>query len=185
LLGSALAVCAGGLGAACVIADPAPEVPVPPLHRPTILHGSVVPPDTQILSEWPTATGFVVPVDLVDPSQPFQYAVFVDDLLRFNGSISPDPTLTDAGIRVVQVNLDPPTSPPDCHRIEFIVARAFNGGDLHTPDSVGGDTVVWFYNPNGDPAGCPTSDAGGLDGAFPPEAGPEAGEGGAGDGGVE
>jgi hypothetical protein len=168
----ALVAPAAVLGAACVIADPAPEVPVPPPHRPTILHGSVVPPDTAILSQFPLS--FEVPVELVDPSQAFEYNVFVDDVFKFHGSVEPDPTLTDAGIRVIPVTLSPP-DPAFCHVIEFIVALHFEGADPHSPDSTGGDSVAWFYNPSGNPGGCPLYDAGGLDGAFPPDGAADAG----------
>jgi hypothetical protein len=40
------------------------------------------------------------------------------------------------------------------------------GAEAHSFSVIGGDTIVWFYNPRGDPSGCPTLDAG-LDGAFP------------------
>jgi len=55
-----------------------------------------------------------------------------------------------------------------CHRIDFLVAHQFDPGSAHTWDSVGGDIVSWFFNPGGNPNGCPLYDAGALqDGAFP------------------
>jgi hypothetical protein len=159
---------------ACIAAPP-PELPKLPAHRPTIVHGSVAPPPTQILTALPDE--FLVPVELVDPSQTFHYNVFVDyDLFNNPQAVyqSPeqaaDPNAAN-GIDLVTFSLSSTQSaldPSYCHVIEMVVANKFTSTSPHTPDSVGGDSVSWFYSPGGNPAGCPQYDAGSLaDGAFP------------------
>lgn len=158
---------------ACIVADPPPDIPAPPPQRPTIVHGSVVPPTTQILSTFPPS--FVVPIELQDSTQPFAWNVFYDydpasnTLPHIGGVVVPDTTQVDGGVRIVEFQTDPPSS-SSCHVIELIVALSFSFESPHTPDQYGGDSVVWFYNPSGDPAGCPVYDAGGVDGAFPADA---------------
>ena len=36
---------------------------------------------------------------------------------------------------------------PGCHTFEIVVALSFSDVDNHTPDSLGGDSVTWFYAP--------------------------------------
>jgi hypothetical protein len=60
---------------ACVTAPP-PELPQLAAQRPTILHDAVVPPTDQILAQLPE--DFIVPVQLDDPDQSFEWDVFVD-----------------------------------------------------------------------------------------------------------
>src|SRR2546428_119104 len=68
---------AGALAAAaCVIADPPPDLPAPPLHHPVIVTGSVNPPTTAVLTEIPRR--FDVPVEVLTPDREFFYNVFVD-----------------------------------------------------------------------------------------------------------
>jgi hypothetical protein len=172
--GCACAVVAFSSSTACITAPP-PDLPTPPAHRPTILHESVVPPPDQILAQLPAE--FVVPIELEDPNQSFEWEVFVDydPVQAPNPSIFtpvlPTPDTVDGGIYTV--DFPPPIVPqlPDpgrCHRIDFLVAHHFNAASQHTWDSVGGDIVTWLYNPGGSPGGCPVYDAGNLqDGAFP------------------
>lgn len=180
--GCACAAVAFSTSTACITAPP-PDLPTPPPHRPTILHESVVPPTDQILARLPTA-GFVVPVQLEDPNQSFEWEVFVDyDPVQSPNPaiftpVLPTPDTVDGGIYTV--DFPPPIvpQPPDpgrCHRIDFLVAHHFDSASPHTWDSVGGDIVTWLYNPGGSPGGCPVYDAGSLqDGAFPaPDAPPD------------
>jgi hypothetical protein len=159
--------------AACITAPP-PDLPQPPAHRPTILDESVQPPPDQILASLPTE--FVVPVQLDDPNQTFDWEVFVDyDPVQspnpyFSNQVQATPGTVDGGVYVVDA--PPPDTihadPSRCHRIDFLVAHTFNPATPHTWDSLGGDIVWWFYNPGGGPGGCPVYDAGSLqDGAFP------------------
>lgn len=158
---------------ACIIADPTPEPAASPLHRPTIVHASVSPPTTRVLAEWPSR--FVVPVELIDRDKSFRWALFID----FHPSQQPTPILTsdlvepifDGGVYVLDIEAPDAPSPTSCHVVELIVARNFLASSPHTPTPVGGDVVVWFYNPGGSPSGCPTFDAGAHDGAFPGDGG--------------
>ncbi|MEI7892665.1 MAG: hypothetical protein WCI05_06215 [Myxococcales bacterium] len=157
------------LGLSCVIADPPAELPRPPRRRPTIFHGSVVPPLGQVLGQFPTQ--FVVPVDVGDPSTSFEWNVFLDyDPVSRPAPVlsgfEEDPAGMDAGVRVVAFSIDVP-DPTACHVIEFMVALTFNRASAHTPDSYGADSTIWLYNPSGLATECPRYDAGGLDGAFP------------------
>jgi hypothetical protein len=160
---------------ACLTAPP-PDLPQPPLHRPTILHESVKPPPDEILTALPVE--FLVPIVLEDANETYEWDVFVD----FDpGAPTPSapvrfptqetPTGLDGGVVLQPFSLsaNDGLDPSSCHRIEFLVAHGFNTGTPHTWDSIGGDIVSWLYNPGGSPAGCPVYDAGSLqDGAFPP-----------------
>jgi hypothetical protein len=174
LLASAVAMSAL---ASCVLADPPPDLPKPPKHHPIIVKASVSPPYTQVLAELPAK--LVVPIELIDTDTSFLYEAFVD----YDGSdprqgpyyvptkaITPTPATVDGGVTIVEVPLsssDQALDPSVCHRIEVLVALSFDFQAPHTPDEYGADSVVWFYNPSGDPGGCPRYDAGGADGAFP------------------
>jgi hypothetical protein len=176
--GCACAAVAAALASstACITAPP-PDLPQPPPHRPTILHDSVWPPPDQILASLPTSD-FVVPVELDDPNQSFEWEVFVDydPLLSPSSAIftavPPSPDDVDGGIYTVDFPAPSVPQAPDpgrCHRIDFLVAHHFDSASPHTWDSIGGDNVTWIYNPGGSPGGCPVYDAGSLqDGAFPP-----------------
>jgi hypothetical protein len=179
LLCVACVSCAGLVAAAlastaCITAPP-PDLPQQVVHRPTILHDAVSPPPDEILAELPME--FIVPVEIDSPDESFQWDVFVD----FDQVVAPNPVLypttvlpsaatIDGGVALQDFaltasNLDPTR----CHRIDFLVAHAFDSTSAHTWDSFGGDIVSWVYNPGSNQAGCPLYDAGSLeDGAFPP-----------------
>jgi hypothetical protein len=183
----ALAVAVGVPGAfvvvACVYAVQ-PDLPLPPQHRPTILHEAVVPPADQILARIPT-DGFAVSVEPGAPNEPFFFDVFIDydPVVRSPPTIYPtlSSAATDGGIAVVRFALDETAQeldPAYCHRIEFLVAHAFNQSPVptpHTPDSIGGDSVTWLYNGSGGAGGCPLYDASGLGASgWPLDAGSDA-----------
>ena len=168
----------GALGApaalaigACITAPP-PDLPNPP-RRPTIVFASVVPPPDQVMSQIPDG-GFSVPVELGGPNQAFFFDVFIDfdPIMHAAPRIYPQeflPTASTAGggVVVVTFDLDPALAeldPAYCHRIEFLVAHAFNANppSPHTPDSIGGDSVSWLYSGAGGPDGCPLYDASAL-----------------------
>jgi len=166
---------------ACVTATP-PDLPEPPLRRPTILHSAVVPPEDQPLAEWPSDGQFLVPVEVDAPNVGFYYDVFIDfDPITGSGMViapqpvAPDPDKLDGGIQEVSFQIPTPPDPAFCHRVEFLVANAFNARSPHTPDSIGGDVATWWYTAGGGPDGCPSYDAGALeDGAFPSDAAADA-----------
>ena len=166
---SALAVSVFATGDGCVLIEPSGELPRIPPTRPTIRRAEVVPSASQVLSTFPRE--FIVPVELADPTQPFEYAAFID----YNAAtgeglqIAPtksdfDPGNTSKRVRVITVALNPPAASGRCHTVEILVALRFESSvtaqTAHTPAEPGGDIVTWFYNPSGDPAGCPSLDAG-------------------------
>jgi hypothetical protein len=154
---------------ACVLAQSSGDVPQLPLTRPTIVHPSVVPTTTAILTRWPEE--FVVPVELADPKSVVYARAFIDyDPL--NGTLQAnddqpfqyDPATQTTRVRVLRINVPEPTELGRCHTIEIVVALQFQPSEpknAHTPvEPPGGDSVTWTYNPSGDVNGCPTVDAG-------------------------
>lgn len=153
---------------ACVIAQPSGDIPRLPDSRPTIVHPSVVPSTSRVLTHFPSV--FIVPVELVDPTAPFQYAAFIDYSPRGTGEglvLGPipssfEPANTTNRTRRLEIAIPEPTL-DSCHVIEVVVALQLNEltpAFAHTPQEPGGDIVTWFYNPTGDPGGCPSLDAG-------------------------
>ena len=153
---------------ACILAQPSGQVLRIPETRPTILHASTVPSETSVLTRWPQT--FVVPVELLDPTVRIAYAGFIDfDSFRNDGLVvSPshsdfEQANTVGGTRTIAVAMPEP-DPGRCHKVEIVVALRLASEDdakhSHTPDAPGGDIATWFYNPTGNPAGCPSLDAG-------------------------
>src|SRR6478609_10688854 len=64
------------LAPGCLILDPPPSVPDPPTRRPTILRSDAVPPPSRSILELPRQ--FVVPVEVIDRNQSFDWRVFID-----------------------------------------------------------------------------------------------------------
>jgi hypothetical protein len=144
------------------------------------------------MPDWPEGGLFIVPVEPGDPEQPqaFLWDVFVDyDPTTGSGEIIPHrepPPVVDGGIIDVSFRIPTASLYGFCHRVEFLVAHAFNpppdgipNGDNrydHTPDSVGGDIVTWLYTGGAPVGGCPEYDAGVLqDGGVPPADAPSDG----------
>lgn len=163
----------------CVLAASSGDLPRLPESRPTILHASLVPTTSLVLTRWPTV--FIVPVELADPTAPIVYAEFVD----FNpatgaGLVEPprrsvfEAANTTGRTRTLTVPIPEPTDLDRCHVIEIIVALRLKAEtepkNAHTPEEPGGDVATWFYNPNGDLGGCPALDAG-IDAPFDADAG--------------
>lgn len=156
------------LGSACIIAESATDLPQLPPMRPNVVRSSVVPPASAVLGRWPSK--FIVPVELVDPREPFEYSWFVDyDPVTGGGFINAttssfeEGSTTQGRIRTLDI---PIADPKDnrCHVVEVIVALRFVSRTdprlAHTPDEPGGDSVTWFVSPSGDLSGCPLLDAG-------------------------
>jgi hypothetical protein len=149
--------------AACVLADPPAQIPVPPIQRPEIERELCSPGVTQILETWPTE--FDVPIQAFDTTSSIQWQAFLDyDVTQSHpiarGQLDADPA-QDAGVRLLNARLPAPPMLQDCHIVEILVARSFP--DIHTPDTYGGDSVTWFYSPTGSLDGCPVYDAGPRD----------------------
>ena len=173
---TALAV-AGGV-AACITAPP-PDLPELPQRGPRIVQDAVRPPANAYLTALPADGIFNVPVEVTDPTRTIDGRAFVDfypgsnnmgrNATGFAFDKSVPPTL-DGGTTLVSFML-PSFELGDltaCHIIQFFVADSFSDQSGHTAgDSLGADSVTWFYAPNG-PSGCSEYDAG--DGAFPSDA---------------
>jgi hypothetical protein len=178
MLGAAAGLLAVAVCVRCVAIAP-PALPELGPVRPTILHDAVVPPEGVPLVNWPTNGTFIVPVEIDGPDESFFYDVFIDyDPVTNSGNVIPPqleeatPDTADGGIVTVMFTIATPPDPRFCHTVEFLVARSFNRNSLHTPDSLGGDIVTWFYTAGGGPGGCPEYDAGIFQGgAFPQDAG--------------
>lgn len=149
----------------CIIAEPPSDPPRLPVSRPTIVRGSVVPPPSNILGRFPDK--FIVPVELFDPTVTFEWALWIDfnaatgEGLEFLGTSEFEAANSTGRVRTLEI---PVRAPADdrCHVIEVVVALRFGPGvtGAHAPLDPGGDIVSWFYNPTGDPSGCPMLDAG-------------------------
>jgi hypothetical protein len=159
--------------AACILPLP-PEPATLPNVRPYIVKGSVSPPAGRVLTE--LRGELVVPVELVDPSASFEWKLYVDYDTSFSpndpervaglvaqGAVPSEGEQTLREVRIPLAQIEPSVTLSSdgskrCSVIEIIVAKAFrgiSGPDGHTPAAPGGDTVTWFYNPNGTVGGCP------------------------------
>jgi hypothetical protein len=176
LLACLLVPVAAGGALACFTAPP-PDLPAESASRPTILSSSAFPPGGALLTTLPPDGTFVVPVQ-VGAGGSFQWDVYVDydpvgpnpNPNYGNPRIAPSlPTSadeTDGGVVPVSFLLSESDFQPGIcpHRIEFFVAHQFDPSSARTPQSYGGDSIAWSY----EPAGCLDYDAG--DGAFPQDA---------------
>jgi hypothetical protein len=169
--GFAGCACVAGLAiavsGACVVA-PTTQAPNPPVRRPTIVHTAVDPHADMPLREWPP-TGFTVGVLLGDPSDSFVWQVAVDGILTYqgapNGPIQATPSQFVNGLMNINVPLDAVTSSIDltqCHGIEMLVGHKYatvtatNSVDPLAFDSIGGDSVWWYYVGAAGPGACGT-----------------------------
>jgi hypothetical protein len=154
--------CAAGI-ASCIIAPPQ-QVPDLPQQRPTILHGSVYPPEDEYLTPMLLGGEFLIPIQLIDPNQSFSTQVVIDQtpVPGTSRQYTPTPATTlQGGIYNVEFTL--PSQNIDlgmCHDILFLVADSFNAASpLSAGDSFGSDQANWFYVPPGS-NGCYEYDAG-------------------------
>ena len=151
----------------CVLADPAPTLPLVPDEPPVILVDSAI-PSSQSFSVWPKT--FVVPVSLVDPSKPLLWNAyedysFVNTVPTSSGSILAG---DGAAVRTIYIPTLPEPLGPGCHTVEVIVAYGFGGPVGATPVAPGGAIVRWTFNRSAGLGDCTAIDAGYLeDGSFP------------------
>jgi hypothetical protein len=162
---------------ACLLVDPGGDLPTIPRRRPFIVQGDVVPAASTVLGTFPEK--LIVPVELADPTSDFEYSAFLDynpltgQTLLLRDRATFDRTNVSSGVRTLELSLTPPSDLDRCHTIEVVVALRLSGGfgvGAHTPAEPGGDSITWFYNPNGGLAGCPSLDAGVDAAAFAPPA---------------
>jgi hypothetical protein len=137
---------------ACLTVAPS-ELPAAPRHRPEILVGTAQPPANQILFTWPQDITVDVEVDA-----PLTSAEWVG-LLDGNAVVGPTSVPGVPGIASIDFQLSAP-APTECHTIEIRVAHQMSATAPYAPDSLGSDSLTWFYLPNGVPNGCPSYDAG-------------------------
>jgi len=179
LLGTAAAVMALG---GCVLADPAPTLPLVSELPLSIDTTSAYPPvaNPAVFVTWPDH--FMIPVYETDPSQPLQWIAYEDysplSLVPAHQPVhvdpQPFPADLDGGlVRTVVFSLLQPLG-PGCHNVEIVVANSFSPG--YTPDGPGGGAAVsWTFTNGGNLTDCTTYDAGYLvDASFPDAAAPDA-----------
>lgn len=163
----------------CILAEPSADLPETPSLPPRILHGSVVPSTSSVLGVFPDK--LIVPVELSDPTQSFQWAVFMDyNAVTGTRVVVPprtspfEPGTTEGRVRDVQIALTPPPDVDQCHVLQVVVALRLTSSleprSAHTPQEPGGDIATWFYSPGGDFRGCPPLDAGIDASILPPDA---------------
>lgn len=152
--------------AACLTAPPS-DVGTSADERPEIIHPALYPPEG-VIRQWPPENVFYVPIRLPDPTATCVWRDVDQDIeaatvTTINNNVACTISLLDGGVIVQNANIPQPTD-GHCHVLTFVVAHAFAG---NVPDSIGGDTARWEYEPPG--ALCNFYDAGALqDGAFPP-----------------
>jgi len=151
--------------AACILADPLPEQRSLPTRRPSIVHASVSPAESQPLMDLHDT--FIVPLQLYNPTIPFEWRVFVDyDPLQKNAYEihgSGGGTSSTADYQIIPFSIGEEKYGDRCHTFEFLVAFSFIAN--HTADAAGADSISWFYVPNGDFSKCTSYDAGVSDGS--------------------
>ena len=163
---------------ACVTAPP-PELAQLSEQRPTILHDAVVPPANAILAEMPLE--FVVPVELDDPEESFEWDVFVDynpcaDPTNCQPTppsiypqlVQPQADTVDGGVVLVSFPGIADLDDSLCHRIDFLVAHQFDSNRRIPGTAWAGTSRRGSSIPAATPTAVRVYDAGALqDGAFP------------------
>jgi hypothetical protein len=147
---------------ACVLADPPPTLPIV-AELPPAITDSVVPAEGLLLS-WPEK--FVIPVSLLDPTRMVNWIALEDGVEVKGGKIA-GASASDGGVSTLLISSLPAPVGPGCHTVRIVVAYDFATNST-VPDSQGGDSAEWYYNPNGSCAGY---DAGALNDASFPDAG--------------
>jgi hypothetical protein len=158
---AALVITAGSTATAlaCILADP-PPIPnaLPPLSPPVIVSSLATPPLGEPIAMPPTSAPltFTVAV-LVDPNQTLEWKMIED----FNAQLDQGQPLTslvdggvqilanaDAGeiLQIVTVTVNP-IDLSTCHHFTFVAAYGFQPMAFALPDSRGGDSVTWSYQP--------------------------------------
>ncbi|MGH7283187.1 MAG: hypothetical protein ACRELY_16800 [Polyangiaceae bacterium] len=176
LAGFAL-MCAAGIAIAtnssCVLIDGPPDLPVPPVRRPTIIRSQVTPSALTPIGALPPDGLFTVPIEISDPTQSVTWVAFIDYgqpsvFLILSDTLPGSSTAAD--IQTVTFNVPAQRMQGgECHTILFLVAlsTAFNNSNAQDTDPSLSDTVVWYFAPGGNEGACTTYDGGGNDGAFP------------------
>jgi hypothetical protein len=180
ILGAAAALASN---ASCVLIDGPADFPLAPTRRPTILRSQVVPSASIPLGEGELPSGgFIVPLEIPDPSQDVTWAAYADaplaggNLQQFE-IINPQtivgsadaPNITLASFEVPPSRLNGNS----CHTIHFVVTL---GTSVDNVDPDLSDSIDWGVVPFGNLGGCTTYD-GGSNFSITPDASDDAGDG--------
>ncbi len=151
--------------ASCVLLDGPADLPLPATRRPTILRSQVSPSASIPLGGLPV-DGFVVPIEIPDPTQDVVWVAYFD--LDLSSGANPQ-NFVIAG-ETISGSSDAPniayanfSVPPgrvignSCHTVHFVVALASAPDDPNLSDS-----IDWFIVPGGNAGGCTTYDGGGY-----------------------
>jgi hypothetical protein len=160
---------------ACVLADPAPSLPIVQESAPTVL--ARVPPAQVIAGDWPDR--FTIDVTVLDPAESLQWLAFVDFIPDVtiessnpnNQPVNVPASLDGGPIQVVVAGIPRPLG-PGCHTFNVVIAP----GDMNDPGFTGivpvnaayAASQSWVYTESGNPGACAAYDAGAfVDGTFP------------------
>lgn len=164
---------AGVLLAACILADPPPELPDPSPQRPAIVHGGAVPTLNHDIDSPADLDRFIIPVE-VDADQVLLYKVFIDfdppnPLFIIQDGKVDVPRAGASTSRTIDFSLgEGLVDPKKCHDILVTVALDWAQGGYSPVTPPGGDQARWSYRPKG--VACEAYDAGPL----PADAGTDA-----------
>jgi hypothetical protein len=178
ILGAAAALASN----ACVLLDGPADLPLPATRRPTILRSQVVPSASIPLGELPASGGFIVPLEIPDPSQSVTWAAYADAPLA-SGDLGPfvidgetivgsndAPNITDVNFNVSPSSLKANA----CHTIHFVVTL---GTSVDNVDPDLSDSIDWWIAPGGNLGGCTTYDGGSNFSITPDASDDDAGDG--------
>ncbi len=165
--------------ASCVLIDGPADLPLPATRRPTILRAQVSPSASSPIDALPV-DGFVVPLEIPDPTQDVVWNAYFD--LPLSGDVNPDTFRIDGNTvfgssgapNITSVNFSVGASRVtgnSCHTVHFVVALASSPDDPNLSDS-----IDWFIVPGGNAGGCTTYDGGGY--SLIPDAAADASDGG-------
>lgn len=162
ILGAAIALTSN---TSCVLLDGPADLPLPAVRRPTILRSQVSPSAASPLGELPV-DGFVVPIEIPDPTQSATWTAYLD--LDPASGANPQNSAVDGpnvivgssdapNVRFVNFNVGAPRVGNSCHTVHFVVALTGAEEDPNLSDS-----IDWFIVPGGNAGGCTTYDGGGY-----------------------
>jgi len=160
--------------AGCVLADPAPTLPLVQPTAPIVV--SRAPAAQVIVGPWPKQ--FIIYVTVSDPSEALEWLAFVDFIPGVTTASSnpegipgPVPASPDGGtIGIVVTGISPPLLGSGCHTFEVVIAPGFSGiTPVNQSQAV---SQTWVYTESGNPGACGGYDAGAAaDGTFPDASG--------------
>lgn len=162
---------------ACFLTEPLGDAPTTTPRAPIILHYAAQPSIANVITR-AEGTTLIIPVD-ADPNVKFKFNIFVD----FDPQNNAVPALPEQEVAASPTHQNPRTIPPidlgtlvdpsRCHQIMVVVALEFDPRSPSSPRAPGGDSIVWWYRPNGNEGACPGVDAGAFKDVTAPDVGSE------------